>query len=328
MSLKIIKAGILDTLQDQGRFGYQHLGINPGGAMDRFSMQVANLLVGNEPQEAVIEMHFPAPNFLFQQPALLALAGADFSAHLNGEPVNRFQPIAAGRNSLLRFHAQRSGARAYLAVQGGFAIDSWLGSRSTNLKAGAGGYQGRALQREDELPFRHIIDERLLQQKEHRCLPWRGSDVPEEGATDIISILPGKEWELLSPVLQQRLLNTSFLIGSQSDRMGYRLQGEAIHLPLREELVSSPVCFGAIQLLQDGQLIILMADHQTTGGYPVIAYVISAHHSRLAQRRPGDMLQFRLADQAAAGKLSLQQHRHLLQLQNACIFRLEEWLKT
>ncbi|MET0393449.1 MAG: biotin-dependent carboxyltransferase family protein [Chitinophagaceae bacterium] len=328
MSLKIIKAGILDTLQDQGRFGYQHLGINPGGAMDRFGMQVANLLAGNEPQEAVMEMHFPGPAILFQQTALIALAGADFSAHVNGEPVHRLQPIIASNNSILRFHAQRSGARAYLAVHGGFAIESWLGSRSTNLKAGAGGYNGRALQKEDELPFRRTVDDRGLQQKEQICLPWRGSDLPEEGATGTISILPGKEWELLSPALQQQLLNTSFLIGSQSDRMGYRLQGEAVQLSLQEELVSSPVCFGAIQLLPDGQLIILMADHQTTGGYPVIAQVISAHHSRLAQRRPGDVLQFRLADQAVAEKLWLQQHRHLLQLQNACIFRLEEWLKT
>src|SRR5512144_2328111 len=151
MSLKIIKAGILDTIQDMGGFGQQYLGINPAGAMDKYAMQVTNVLVGNQPGEATIEMHFPASVFMFTQPALIALGGADFSASINGEPVPSRHAIVVGKNDVLQFHKPVSGARAYLAVGGGFAIHKWMNSCSTHLKVKAGGYKGRNLHKDDEL---------------------------------------------------------------------------------------------------------------------------------------------------------------------------------
>jgi len=157
MSLQIIKAGMLDSIQDGGRYGFQHLGINPSGAMDRYAMQVTNMLVGNDPGEAVIEMHFPASVFLFTQPALIALGGADFSASINGEPVPPLHPIIISKNDLLHFHKPLKGARAYLAIAGGLVIDKWLDSHSTNLKAAAGGYQGKALPKEDYIKFRKSL---------------------------------------------------------------------------------------------------------------------------------------------------------------------------
>ena len=154
MSIKIIKAGILDTIQDLGRHGYQHLGINPGGAMDKYAMQVTNSLVGNQPGEAVIELHFPASVFLFTQPALIALGGAEFSASINGEPVPNLHAIIVCKNDVLQFHRPLYGERAYLAMSGGLVIDQWMNSYSTHLKANAGGFHGRSLQKDDEILFR------------------------------------------------------------------------------------------------------------------------------------------------------------------------------
>jgi len=158
MSLKIIKAGILDTIQDCGRYGFQYLGINPGGAMDRFAAQVVNMLTGNESSEPVIELHFPASSFFFEQPALIAISGADFSATVNGDEVPMLHPIIVSKYSILQFHKVVKGARAYLAIKGGLDIPGWLNSFSTHLKAGAGGFKGRSLQNDDEVSLKKHSD--------------------------------------------------------------------------------------------------------------------------------------------------------------------------
>ena len=323
MSLKIIKAGILDTIQDNGRYGNQHLGINPTGAMDKYAMQVTNILAGNKPGEAVIEMHFPASVFMFTLPALIAFGGANFSASINGEPVPSLHPIIVGKNDVLQFHKPVNGARAYLAIAGGLAIDKWRNSFSTHLKAKAGGHHGRNLQKDDELYFR-MPSSFSEKQNDFTILPWQADthwgDVSKE-----VLLLPGNEWDRLSTESKENFTMTSFVITQQSDRMGYRLNNIPLPVMTNEEVVSSAVSFGTIQLLPDGKLIILMADHQTTGGYPRVAHVISAHHSRLAQMNAGDKIHFRFTDQQTAEDLLIKQQQHLLQLQNACTFRLEEY---
>lgn len=153
MSIQVIRAGIMDSLQDKGRFGFQQLGINPTGAMDIFSMEMSNLLTGNAPGEAVIEMHFPAPVLLFRSDALIALSGADFTATLNDQPLPLHQPVWVKEKDVLAFRSPVKGARLYLSVAGGFAIDHWMGSGSTNLVAAAGGFSGRALSIGDEIPL-------------------------------------------------------------------------------------------------------------------------------------------------------------------------------
>src|SRR5574338_384580 len=158
MSLRIIKSGVLDSVQDMGRHGWQHLGINPAGVMDQFSARIANMLVGNDPEEATIELHFPASIFLFEQPALIAISGADFSASINGEPVPSSHAFIVNKNSLLLFQEPFRGARAYLAVKGGIKADEWLGSCSTHLRAMIGGFRGRSLQKNDQVFFRENSD--------------------------------------------------------------------------------------------------------------------------------------------------------------------------
>ena len=326
MSLKIIKAGILDTIQDNGRYGNQHLGINPTGAMDKYAMQIANMLVGNKPGEAVIEMHFPAAVFMFTQSALIALGGADFSASINGEPVPNLHTIAVGKNDVLQFHKPVNGARAYLAVAGGFELDKWMNSYSTHLKAKAGGYHGRNLRKDDELFLRQpfFLSE---QQNDVVVLPWQADTKWTDGDKEIL-VLPGNEWDNLTNESKENFIMTSFVITQQSDRMGYRLSNIPLHSLTKDEVVSSAVSSGTIQLLPDGGLIVLMADHQTTGGYPRLAHVISAHHSKLAQMKAGDKIQFRFTNQQTAEDLLIKQQQHLLQLQNACTFRLEQYFNA
>ena len=321
MSLTIIKAGILDTIQDTGRTGFASWGINPGGSMDRYASDVSNILAGNETHEAVIEIHFPAPQILFQQNALIAITGADFTPLLNDQPVSLWQPLLVRRNTILQFSQWKQGARCYLAVHGGLNMKKWLNSYSTNTKALAGGWQGRRLEKGDEIKFGEskIYYAGLLKQgKDLQPLGWKACvrkiyDQPNE-----ISFITGHEWMLVDEISRQSLLNESFPIQSLSDRMGYHLKGTALSLTEHKELLSSGVSFGTMQLLPNGQIIILMADHQTTGGYPRIGHVISAHLPKLAQLRHGDEVRFKLTDVATAERLFFLQQQDLNILKRSC----------
>jgi antagonist of KipI len=327
MSLKILKAGILDTLQDAGRYGYQQLGINTGGAMDLLAAQTANLLVGNDMNEGVIELFFPAFEIFFEENALIAVYGADFSPTVNGEKINNGQPVMIKENSVLQFTKKKKGQCCYLAVKGGFKINKWLGSYSTNLKAAAGGYDGRKLQTDTILEFNTAFQYGYKNVYDFYKLPWTVSLYNDESGEEEIFVLPGNEWEHLSGESKNNFTEKNFQITAASDRMGYRLKGDDLTSSFKEELISAAVNYGTIQFLPNGQLIILMADCQTTGGYPRVAHVIAAHHSKLAQKQPGVNIKFTLVNQAAAEALLLKQHQHLLQLKNACNFKLQDFLK-
>jgi antagonist of KipI len=327
MNLRIIKAGVLDTVQDAGRYGWQHIGINTGGAMDRLSAQVANILVGNPRDEVVLELHFPASSFFFEQSALISLSGADFSATINGDEIPALHPIVVSKFSILQFHKANSGSRVYLAVQGGLDIEKRFDSCSTNLRAGMGGYKGRALQKDDEIRFNRPDKPcDLIGKKEFIVLPWQADINWHQSTGDEIYVLPGHEFSKLAAGERDYLLKETFTISSQSDRMGYHLKGRALAIASPFEILSAGVSFGTVQLLPSGQLIILMADHQTTGGYPRIAHVISAHHHKLAQMKPGDLLRLSLTDLATAERLMMKQEQHLSQLQHACNFRMQQYI--
>src|ERR1700694_778303 len=153
MSLSIIKPGLLDTIQDMGRIGYGNWGIGPGGAMDGYAAQVSNLLVGNCNGQASIEIHFPGPQILFEQNTLIAVTGANFSPMINDQAIPGWQPVVVRKNTVLHFPSLVSGSRCYISVHGGFCMEKWLNSYSTNLKAGVGGWHGQPLKKGDELPF-------------------------------------------------------------------------------------------------------------------------------------------------------------------------------
>ena len=321
MALTIIKAGMLDSLQDGGRYGYASMGINPGGVMDSFAAAAANYLAGNSAAEAVIELHFPAAQILFNDDALVAVCGADFSPAIVEEPIPNWQPVMVKRNGLLHFQKWRWGSRAYLAVHGGFKLNQWLGSYSTHIKAAAGGHNGRQLAKDDVLQVnsKRLALCRLVPAKEYlHALPWGVHAENIYAHAGEIFLLPGPEWDLLDAASKELLTTAAFTIAPKSDRMGYLLNGPALQLQQPYELISSGVDFGTVQLLPGGQLMALMADHQTTGGYPRIGNVIGAHLHKLAQLRPGDSFRFQITGMNTAEQLLLSQLRDLRIMERSC----------
>src|SRR6187401_2771128 len=176
MSLKILKAGMLDSIQDAGRLGYQQFGINPGGTMDKYAAAIANILVGNDKSEAVIEMHFPAPSIFFDEPAMIALSGADFSANINGTPIPLNHAVIINKNTTLQFLTPKNKSRCYLAIKGGIKISKWLNSYSTNLVAEAGGFSGRKLFKDDILELNNSTTNYKLQDTDFKILPWSANE--------------------------------------------------------------------------------------------------------------------------------------------------------
>lgn len=319
MSLRIIKTGLLDTVQDHGRYGFQHLGINPSGCMDLFSFRLANSLLGNDLNTPILEMHFPASEILFEQGTIFCLTGAEFSAHLDDIAIPLNQPVITPKNSTLKFKRRLTGERCYLAVLKGFRIPGWLGSNSTNLKAGAGGYEGRKLMKGDVLNFGEREEYNNLSERiAFKILPWRVEGLKIEHT---IRFMKGNEWNWLNKG-SEKVLKQEFHIRKESDRMAFRLTGASLKAS-DNIMISSAVVFGTIQLLPDGQLIVLMADHQTTGGYPAIGHVISADLPSLAQLSPGDKISFTAVDTETAYSEYKDQLTYLSALQSACRFKMD-----
>lgn len=327
MSLRIIRQGVLDTIQDMGRFGYQHLGINCNGAMDKFSMQLANALLGKELNAPVFEIHFPSSQILFEKEAIICITGANFLPSVNDQSIPLDHPIAINKKSVLKFEKLHTGARCYVAFLNELKLDKWMNSYSTNLKAAAGGMNGRGLLKNDIIRFQNGWDlSGLLHERDFAVLPWKASDAVD--TRNEIEFIIGSEWHWLTKDSQDLFQDQWFQITNEADRMGYQLAGQSLEARTNDQLVSSSVCFGTVQLLPSGQLIILMADHQTAGGYPRVAHVISAHLSIVAQKKPNDVIRFRMTSLEEAEKKLLNQKKYLQQLQIACKFRMEEFLNA
>ena len=323
----ILKQGIADSVQDLGRYGHQHLGINPTGAMDVIAAQIANFLVGNLGNEAVIELHFPTSVFQFQTDAIIALSGADFTAIINNIPVPLNTPIIVAENSIINFTKLVTGARCYIAVKGGITILPWLNSCSTNIKANSGGHCGRLLHKDDIVGCSIKSDySKQLGEKDCIVLPWQVDVRQVHDTNNIVHILLGNEFTFLCDASKEILVDSPFTITTKSDRMGYRLHGLPLQLQVPIQLISTAVTKGTIQLLPDGELIILMADHQTIGGYPRVAHVAQFNIPKLAQMQVHQPIQFAIINAEEAIKKYVLQQQYLLQIQNACIFKLTEYL--
>lgn len=313
MSILCKKEGILATIQDLGRTGWRRFGINPNGVTDTIATRGINILLGNNENDTVLEMHFPAGEFEFEESCAFAIGGAEFSAELDGMSIANWQVHEARAGSMLRFTRRVLGTRAYLGIRGGFDVGEWLGSSCTNLTAASGGFEGRRIRRGDRIGFTES----------------RGPDVSHKLARSIIPIysrfptvriIPGPEFDWLVADSQKLLESESFSISNNSNRMGYRLLGEPLKRISNEEMISSAVTFGTIQLLPDGQLIVLMSDHQTTGGYPRIANVITTDLPLLAQIGPSDGVGFHMVTNLEAEEILLDLERDLNLLKIGCMF--------
>lgn len=287
------------TVQDSGRNGFRRFGINPGGAMDKTAVRLINILLGNAENEAVLEIHFSAPVIKFEENAIIALGGADFGVKIDEKPIENWRPCFVTKDQILRFSKKNSGNRAYLSVKGGFEIKAWLNSKSTNLTAKIGGFEGRNLEKGDRIFFNQNFE------KPDSKFDYFISDnlIPGYKSTPKIRIIGGAEFEFLTGLSEEILLKDEFTISADSNRMGFRISGKPLYLLDKIELVSSAVDFGTIQLLPDGQMIILMADHQTTGGYPRIAHIFSRDLPILAQLGASDKIRFEMISLKEAEEL-------------------------
>lgn len=301
--IKIVKAGILDTFQDSGRFGFARWGVNSNGAMDQFALAAGNALVGNVTDTPALEMHFPAPEIIFQSAALISLTGADFSAVINGRDIPGWKSIHVPAGASLTFRKKVRGMRCYFSVSGGFDLPQWLGSASTNLKSGTGGYFGRALRTGDEVSFKRQVLSKSLA-TELTIFPWEvnRNALYEQGP---VFITEGNECRWLTDSSVEALTSTHFSIDASSDRMASFLMHDPLQLHRKDQLLSSAVTFGTIQALPSGKLCVLMADHQTTGGYPRVAHVITAHLSKFSQISPGQPFTFSKTSIEEAEKMLL-----------------------
>lgn len=301
MAILIKKKGVLDTIQDLGRIGFRKSGINPNGAMDQIAVRLINTLLGNPENQAAIEMHFPAPQIEFHKDIFFALGGANFGAMLNNNPLNNWQIHHAEKGAVLKFTNKIQGNRCYLVVKKGFKLEKWLDSTSTNLKAEIGGFKGRSLQKGDRLEF--DAQETIKQPIAH--LTIGRSILPFYSRIPTIRITVGAEYSSLTALSELSFLRQPFKITQNSDRMGFRLNGPALHLLHKNEMVSSAVNFGTIQLLPDGQIIVLMADHQTSGGYPKIGHIIKQDLPLIAQLASGDEVNFQIISLEEAENIRL-----------------------
>ena len=296
MEIIVARSGMLTTVQDLGRRGHRAIGVPLSGAMDSFALRVANLLVGNPEDAAALECALVGPELVFHSDTLIAVTGATF------EGIENWRPMVIRGGQRLKLGPARSGCRGYVAVAGGIDVPVVLGSRSTYLRGSFGGFEGRALHDGDRL----TVAATSRRVAEHWRIDLR--IVPAYSAEPTVRVVRGAQADEFGRVLY----GTEFKILPQSDRMGVRLGGPRLaRIGGQEDLVSSAVAPGTVQVPPDGQPIILMADAQTIGGYPKVAHVINVDLPLVAQLRPGDRLKFAEITLAEAQDLA-REREHVL----------------
>lgn len=305
--INIEQCGFLTTLQDAGRQGFQQFGVSKGGAMDTQSAVLANILIGNDATEAVLEITQSPHRFHFLQDSVVAFTGGGLQPQFNAQPVKLNQPVFIPANSVIELKQQLPGFRLYMAVAGGYKSDSFLNSHSTSLLVKAGGHHGRSLKKGDLLLMKESltdVQKNLLTVLQSGAIVQLNYNIPTFD-TNIIRIIKGIEWNALKDASQTAFTTNQFTVSAQSNRMGYRLSGTTLQTEQPCEIISSPVTQGTIQLTPSGELIALMADGQTIGGYPRIGQVCAADIPVLAQKKPGDEIHFQLISLQEAEELYL-----------------------
>ncbi|MCR5175487.1 MAG: biotin-dependent carboxyltransferase family protein [Anaerovibrio sp.] len=292
MSIKILNGGLMTTVQDMGRFGYQASGMQVSGVMDVYSASIANTLVGNDVRAAVLETTFLGPELEIMDSCLIAVAGGLPELMVDGQKVECYKALRLNKGQKLRCGGMSQGIRSYIAVAGGFSVPEILESRSTNLKLGIGGLEGRQLAAGDILAIGEPSDfaKAILAGK---AMPGSCRPVTGQGdVTELRVVLGPQDNYFSSTTINEVFAQGIYTVSNNSDRMGYRLEGEPVKWENDKDMITDGIVFGSVQIPPNGQPIIMMADHQTTGGYPKIATVISADLPVLAQCTPGTRVHF------------------------------------
>jgi biotin-dependent carboxylase-like uncharacterized protein len=301
---------MLTTIQDLGRWGFQSRGVPVAGPMDPVSHRLANALVGNSRDAALLEVTLLGPELEFEDERLVAVAGAEFDLWLDGRQVPSQAPFTVASGSHLRFGARRQGARGYLAVSGGFAVAPTLGSRSTHLVSAMGGVGGRALMAGDRLPLGDAARLHGLALAPQTAIVA----LPDHHAT--IRVLPGPQVEYFTPDALDVLQSAPYVVAQNSDRMGFRLEGPRLAHARGADIISDATPLGVLQVPASGQPILLMADRQTTGGYPKIATVIASDMTIAGQLAPADTITFVVCTSHDALTALIAQERALMALED------------
>ena len=289
-ALTVIKAGMLTTVQDLGRRGYQGLGVPVSGPMDAYSHRLANQLLGNDPSAAALEVTLLGPELLARADVTCALTGADITVTIDGRPAPANEAFVLRAGARLRWGARVSGTRMTLAVRGGFDVPKTLGSRATHLASRMGPFGGRALRAGDELPIGAADG--------GRPVPGSPLALPDGGAR--LQVMPAVHRERFTDAAWDLLLSARFTVSPQSNRMGYRLDGPTLSHRASADILSEAVPNGVVQVPASGQPILLLADRATTGGYATIANVITADLPVAGQLAPGDWIEFALVSRDEA----------------------------
>lgn len=303
----VIKGGWLTTVQDLGRCGYQQYGVPVCGVMDSFATTVANRLVGNPDHAAVLEMTLNGPELQFEHDTVLAITGANLSPTIQGHAVPMWEPVVIHRGSRLAFGRPQSGSRAYLAIAGGIDVPLVLGSRSTHCSSQTGGLSGRPLKAGDNLYGKspHNFINRVIRKRLPNQL------IPRYEQSVTLRIIVGPQQDCFRKSTLDTLTASTYSVSPQSDRMGYRLVGPKLIRKGSAHCISDGTTIGALQVPPEGEPILLMADRQTTGGYPKIAVVITTDLPLAAQLAPRNTINFKIYTVKQA-QACLRQHRAVL----------------
>ena len=310
MGIRILKAGMLTTVQDLGRTGYQSQGFSVAGVMDVRSFKIANLLLDNPENEAVLEFTLIGPTLEFTSETIIAITGGDFQPTINGNPAPMYTAIYMNRGDVLKFSSARTGSRGYIAFSCYLNIPVVMGSRCTNLKSKIGGLKGRKLMDGDYIGFR--IKRRYLPFFLSRTLDLDEFDQEET----TVRVVMGPQDKMFSKQGIETFLNSEYTVTSDFDRMGCRMEGPFIARKENTDMISDGIAFGSVQVPAHGKPIILLADRQTTGGYPKIATVASVDIPKIVQRKTDHKVRFQAISVQEAQKLYLEEEKELLAMRS------------
>ncbi len=305
MGIRVLKGGMLTTVQDLGRTGYQSQGFSVAGVMDVRSFKIANLLLDNPENEAVLEFTLIGPTLEFTSATIIAITGGDFQPTINGDPAPMYTAIYVNKGDILKFGSARTGSRGYVAFSSYLEIPVVMGSRCTNMKSSLGGFKGRKLQAGDYMNFRI----------KRRYLPFflsRRLELDEFDQMDVeLRVVMGPQDDMFSKQGIDTFLNSEYTVTSEFDRMGCRLEGPFIAPKEKSDIISDGIAFGAIQVPSHGKPIVLLSDRQTTGGYAKIATVASVDIPKLVQRKTDHKIRFRAISVQEAQRLYLEEIKEL-----------------
>ncbi|WP_085829116.1 biotin-dependent carboxyltransferase family protein [Clostridium massiliodielmoense] len=328
MGIKIKSPGLLTTIQDGGRYGFRKYGVIVSGAMDEMAFRISNLLVGNNEFDAALEITLIGPKIQIDKDTVISICGGDIEPKVNGIKIPMWRPIFIKKGSTLSFGQCKLGARCYVAFGGSFNVEEVMKSKSTYIRAEIGGYKGRKLNRNDELMLNEpsymglkIIKNLSIQANSNGFSypKWYVSNtiIPKYNVNSIIRVIKGTEFDYFDESSKQSLFKENFIVTPESDRMGYRLKGKELKLKSQLEMLSEAVTLGTIQVPADGNPILLLADRQTTGGYPKIAEAISVDIPILAQLKPGDTIKFKEISLEEAQKLYIKREKDIRNLKTS-----------